>query len=221
MDIRRVLNALDLASASADRRGSGGAARGWLTAPVGAKRRDGGPAVEAGGGDHKSLASPAHRMLCAVGDWCVDGRPIPVSERARVQRAYGYKLFVIRREGGHVWLVLRNTADDVVELNSVIAYPGQQGHGTAVLERLCTLADDLQVRLWLEAVPYGCDREHIPLAKLKAVYCRAGFFPIKQVDPAWVNDYHRWDRVSFEQVMLRNPAPDGAASGGTDRLAIA
>jgi len=158
-----------------------------------------------GSGSIQTIATPAQRFLCAVGDWAATDNVRLVSRRARVMDAYFYKYFVARfGDKGNTAFVLAASSNDTVELNSIISYPDRRGHGTVVMERLCTLADECGVRLWLDACPYGRNHEHISIRKLLAFYQGFGFFPVAKIDRRWISGYHLWDKYKFRHPMIRN-----------------
>jgi hypothetical protein len=172
----------------------------------------------------RTIATPAQRLLVAVGDWPENATALGKSERTYRLRAAGYKWFVLdygqvqapaspppSRPPGGVMLTLRAAAADVVEIQSLVAYPHRCGYGSLALGRLCRLADELGVKIWGDATPYGSGTDDIPLPRLLAWYQHFGFFAIRRVDRRWVSDYHRWDRWEFENVLLRNPIPAGRA----------
>jgi hypothetical protein len=150
-----------------------------------------------------TIATPSQRFMCALGDWLVAAEAKPVSQRGHVLLAYDYRPFKAEFDGGNVGVILRSTAPTVVEIQSLISYPDRRGYGTQVMQRLCGVADDTGVVLWLVAVPFGRKREHIPLSKLRAFYKRFAFFGLRSVNSAWVNGFHRWDRASFRYPMMR------------------
>ena len=155
-------------------------------------------------------ASPAQKMLCAVGDWSENREtpPVPVSGQARVMHGHGYKTFALAYgDTGFTALTLRAAGADVLELHTIISYPDRRGNGATTMRRLCGLADDLGVRIWLDALPFGRGRKHIPLDKLLEFYRGFGFFRIHRVEPTWLNGYHSWDRYRSHRPMLRNPSP--------------
>jgi len=119
--------------------------------------------------------------------------------------AVGYQNFGFRDAGRMVSLTLHPTNHEMVELHSVIAYPDRVGQGTAIMKRLCELADQLEVILWLEALPYGSDREHIPHAKLTAWYKSFQFFHIKYPNPKWLSPLHIKEKSNWLCPMMRNP----------------
>jgi hypothetical protein len=108
---------------------------------------------------------------------------------------------------------LRASAARAVELETLISYPERQGHGTRTMERLCSLADELDVTLWLSATPFGSGRQPIPLPKLVGFYHRFGFFGVRRVESPWLCGYHRWNNADLTKVMLRNPFPPRAGEG--------
>jgi hypothetical protein len=152
-------------------------------------------------------ASAAQRLLCAVGDWPQNqGCGSAVSLNARMMNFYGYKGFLLQYdESRSCYLVLHATAPAVVELRSIISYPDRKGTGREMLQSLRTLADDLRVTLWLDALPFGRDREHISLPKLTALYREFAFFRVRRIDRRWVNEYHLWGGDTFRNTMVRNP----------------
>lgn len=151
-------------------------------------------------------ATPAQRLLCSFGDGASHQCRIElVSTRAHVLDAYGYKNFVYEfGENAIAHLQLKATDDLVIEVRLLAAIPYRVGSGSRVMQILCRLADEIGVTLWLNACPFG-SRKHIPIGKLKDFYRCLGFFPVKRIDTAWTNGYHRWDRTGFDHPMIRNP----------------
>ena len=152
-------------------------------------------------------ASPAQMVLCMFEEWTDSQNVVmePRSEDGRLLEAHGYKFFLRKFGEEHAFMILRESMRDVIEVESLIAYPDRRGHGTAMLFKLCELADRLDVQLWLDAVPYGANRSRIPLPKLKQVYRRFGFFPIRAPHLRWITEFHHWNHARMKNVMLRNP----------------
>jgi GNAT superfamily N-acetyltransferase len=157
-------------------------------------------------------ATPAHRLLCVLGDWATTDGVKLCSERARRLATHGYKYFFRQFGDDHAGMVLRASSTDVIEVHTLIAYPDRRGHGTTMMSKLCEEADTLGVRLWLDALPFGANRQLIPLSKLKTFYRSFGFFVIQRPQAHWVNGFHRWEHSSLRNLMLRNPVADPSAS---------
>lgn len=155
--------------------------------------------------DGIAKASPAQKVLSAFGDWAPTEGIQPCSDHGWLLATHGYKFFVRRFEEGHAAMVLRASSNDVIEIQTLIAYPDRQGYGTQMLSKLCEHADVLGVQLWLDALPFGKNRIQIPLTKLKLVYRQFGFFAIRQSQPNWLCGFHRSGRVHMKSLMLRNP----------------
>ena len=130
---------------------------------------------------------------------------MPANINPFVAAACGYKFFAFVFGNTAVGLGLRATTSAVIELHSIIAYPDRKGGGTVVIQRLCDLADELGVTLWLDAFPFGANRTHIPLPKLKSYYRSFDFFTVRQVNPKWVTAHHRLTQATFKNLMMRNP----------------
>jgi hypothetical protein len=152
-------------------------------------------------------ATAAGKLLCAVGDWKEYMGPsqLLMHYPGAVKKLLklGYKDFNLSIDGGRVHLTLGATTADTVEIQTIIAYPYRNGHGSAVMARLCELADTLGVHLWLQATPFGI-RTHIPELKLKVFYENFGFVEA-EIDPTWFNEGHRRDR-SLKHPMTRDPS---------------
>src|SRR5205823_6515898 len=104
------------------------------------------------------------KFLCAFGDGAAKGGLDALGEHGVMLLAHGYKGFANLFDGGTcVATILAASAGDVVEVQSLIAYPDRRGNGSTVMQRLCGLADELGVTLWLDAHPFGRNRQHIPL----------------------------------------------------------
>ncbi len=95
----------------------------------------------------------------------------------------------------------------MVEVGSLIAYPDRVGSATKTMNVICDLADQFGITLWLDAVPYGSNREHIPLKKLRSFYAKLGFTPVKQVNRRWTCGYHKFNHSPLENVMIRFVEP--------------
>ena len=153
-------------------------------------------------------ATPAQKVLCAIGDWpeknAVFNLPFPSGQRS--WRPTGISFCLQYAHDCVTGLTLRATGADLLELQTLISYPDRRGNGAATMRRLCGLADELGVRIWLDAFPFGRGRTHIPQEKLLRFYRNFGFSCLPRIDPAWVNDYHRWDSYRFHSPMLRHPA---------------
>lgn len=156
--------------------------------------------------EHLSLikATPAQRLLSMFGDWAPPDGALATSEQRSRLASNGYTYFIQRFGDAHACIVLRASSSDVIEVQTLIAYPDKRGHGTAMLTKLCEVADVLEVQLWLDAKPFGECRSHIPLSKLKSVYRSFGFFPLREPHWSWISGFHRWDHTRMKNVMLRN-----------------
>jgi hypothetical protein len=126
---------------------------------------------------------------------------------------HGYKFFgKVFKEEEHAMMTIRAATDTVVELQTIISYPDSRGSGSVMMEKLCSIADDQRVDIWLDAVPFGSDRAHIPLKKLKSFYRRFGFASMNAPRSEWLCGYHEWDGSRHSNVMFRRSC--GAKTSG-------
>ena len=63
-----------------------------------------------------------------------------------------------------------NTVDGYVELAYIYIYEKQQGHGSAIIKKICKLADEYKLEVELDAVPISKSNDPIPQWKLHAFY---------------------------------------------------
>ena len=157
-------------------------------------------------------ATKAARFLTTVSDWGNGGQFRPRTYRGLVNISY-YKHTLVDWNGdksqmSHV--ALGQSAPDVVELEQIVSIPVRQGVGTRMMKRLCALADELNLTLWLEACPHGTvgvmlKEENLSVAKLIQWYSRFGFFRISSPQRSWLNGWHQQYYRRFNHPMMRNP----------------
>jgi GNAT superfamily N-acetyltransferase len=159
----------------------------------------------------KPKITPSFRLLSAYREWAGGKEGQPVSIRGWMTHAYNYKMFGKSFSGGeHAAIIVRASTATTVELMSIIAYPDSRGHGTVMMDQLCRMADEFGVDIWLDALPYGKKRVHIPLKILKRFYRRFGFAAIDRVRPEWLCGYHECDKAGLANVMFRRASLSGA-----------
>ena len=152
-----------------------------------------------------SESTPTRKFLARVRQQVGPQDIKDVSQRAKIMNATDYCPFVFNfGKYNRCFTMLRATTEKLLELQTIISYPDRRGSGTKVMTLLCTLADELCVSLWLDACPFGSNRQHISLEKLVAFYQEFGFSSIPAVEDQWVNTFHILYGDQFAQPMLRN-----------------
>ncbi len=115
---------------------------------------------------NETKVTAAMKLLTAVGDWQHDIRVRPLSTRAFVLVGHGYKSFAQGYgQDGLTSLTLRASDPTTVEVQTLVAYPDHIGLGSTAMRRLCDLADQLGVTLWLDAQPFGDTCTEAPLRR--------------------------------------------------------
>lgn len=162
----------------------------------------------------ETKATKAARFLVAVGDWGAATRLVPTSPKGLCSVAYHkYTTLKMSEDGSH-WarLSLAVSAPNVVEIHGLVANPVKAGIGTQTMRKLCALADELDLTLWLDAHPFGTvgvmlREPNLSLAKLATWYRSFGFFRISAPNCGWLNGFHRQYYRKFTHPMMRNPLP--------------
>jgi hypothetical protein len=163
-----------------------------------------------------SLLTPATQLLTMVGDWSeVHWNDFKLtSDRARYQAKF-YKIFPLKLdEDQRGLLTLGAPTASVVELRQIVAFEYRKGIGTAVMSRLCGLADKLDVTLFLNVLPTRMwDRltgEVIPgpnEADLIRFYARFAFERRQAVANCWLSLAKRLGEAMPLVPMVRIPGP--------------
>lgn len=155
--------------------------------------------------DPVTAANPTEHLFAGIAAWKEILMLAPLSPMAVRMAHVGYiPLYIEQIVEESVFLCLRASASDVVELQSIHANPAQHGHGSALLRRLCDLAEETGVTLWLDARPFGSGR-HITFGRLQAWYRRFGFERVSSIPTEWLVETHGTSFIKRASLMLRSP----------------